>query len=121
MPVHDDRWMQPTLQHELHARKAGVHVSTLSRVRTEEMDNPAARCPCGRRTTADMLVDLRSLPPGYLSKCGIAAAWDFACDACRGRWYTLGLVDRVDMARQLGAPEAVLARIRVEQRRGKFI
>jgi hypothetical protein len=72
--------------------------------------NASVLCPCcGRRTNADMLIDLRGVPSETRATWGIAGA--FCCDACRERAFREGRVARVDFYRELGAPPDLLERL----------
>lgn len=70
--------------------------------------NGPAQCLCGRRTTADMILDLRGLPDQQRAALGLA---ELACDACRERAYLRG-VDRVGVFIALGAPEEIVELVR---------
>lgn len=69
------------------------------------LDNPLVACSCGRTVNADMLVDVRSLPPG------IRGASEWLCDACRETLFREQKVTRAAFYAALGAPAAVLARV----------
>lgn len=93
------RWMAPTMKDALGGE-----------------GNPLVTCACGRRTNADMLVDLRGLPPGLRARAQERAGQEFACDACRSRAIRLRRVTREEVMRALGAPPEVLERIRARSR-----
>lgn len=67
-----------------------------------------AECPCGRRTTTDMISDLRSMPAAKRAAFGVR---ELACDACREAAFRRG-VDRVDFFAALGAPQEILDRVK---------
>lgn len=71
--------------------------------------NGPALCPCGRRTNADMLTDVRAVPAETRAAWGLRG--DFACDACRERAFITGAVTRRDFFAALGAPDATLERL----------
>lgn len=71
--------------------------------------NGPALCPCGRRTTADMLTDVRQVPEETRAAWGLRGG--FACDACRQRLFRAGAVTRRDFYAALGAPEETLERL----------
>lgn len=68
----------------------------------------AATCPCGRRTTTDMIADLRALPASQREALGLR---ELACDGCCARAFGRGL-DRVAFFAALGAPQEVQDRVR---------
>jgi len=67
--------------------------------------NPLVRCGCGRRTNADMMLDVRALPTT------IRGTSEFVCDGCRERWVLEGKISREALYRALGAPDTVLQKI----------
>lgn len=71
--------------------------------------NGPALCPCGRRTNADMLTDLRQVPEATRAAWGFGGT--FGCDACRERAFREGRVTRRDFYAALGAPPEVLERL----------
>ena len=77
-------------------------------------DNPLVRCGCGRTTNASMMLDVRALPAT------VRGGRDYICDGCRERMILTGRITREDLYRALGAPDTVLARVRImdERRRG---
>lgn len=76
---------------------------------TTAATNPLVRCGCGRRTNADMLVDIRALSTDTLTTLGLAGV-AFICDGCRSRLFRTGKITPLSFYSQLGAPAAVLAR-----------
>jgi hypothetical protein len=111
-------WMAPTLRDHLAvarmaARRAalGASVAPTLTPAAEELENPVARCPCGRETNADMLVDVRPVPATVKAKIGHPDA-EYLCDGCRERLFREGHVTREVFFSHLGAPPAVLERIR---------
>lgn len=79
-------------------------------LREHDEGNHLVRCPgCGRHVTADMLVDLRALPPGIRAKLRLEHDW--GCDGCRETWFRERRATRREVFQCLGAPAGVLARI----------
>lgn len=83
------KWMAPTFRDTL----------------PPDAGNPIVQCPCGRRTNADMLSDVRALPHGHPMR---QAGEDFICDGCRERHHESGAVARDAFVRALGAPPDVV-------------
>jgi hypothetical protein len=92
--------------------KAKTMVDALSTLADVRSANPLAQCQCGRRTNADMMLDLRPLPPSIRKEVvAVGHVADFACDACSERWFRTGVVSRVEVFTSLGAPPEVMAKI----------
>lgn len=72
-------------------------------------DNPCVESPCcGRRTSADMLVDARALPLEVRPRGAIEI-----CDACLDRAIREGRLSEEALHAAHGAPPAVLDRARL--------
>lgn len=76
--------------------------------------NPLVQCGCGRHQSADMMVDVRPLPPELRSK--LSHVQDFACDGCRQELILGGGVRASEVARHLGAPADLVSRLQVKER-----
>lgn len=92
------RWYPPTKLDAL--RTTGVTVAAGA--------GPLILCVCGRSQSADMMVDVRAVPAEIRRHFGGA---DFVCDACRERERCSGRVMASVLARHLGAPPALVARL----------
>lgn len=77
---------------------------------TPVVTNPLVRCGCGRRTNADMLVDIRALSAATLAAIGLTGH-AFICDGCSSRLFRTGTITRIAFYTALGAPAAVLQRL----------
>lgn len=116
-------WTMPTLRDALLAdRQAGIPLATPEHavaaryvVRHGEADNPLVRCGCGRRTSADMLADVRDLPVGHPVRPD--ATVEFLCDGCQEANFARGTIARDAFLRALGAPSAVVDRERLHELR----
>lgn len=73
--------------------------------------NRPTRCPqCRRPVAPDMVMATGAWPEALRARLRKPAA-PWACDACRATLVREGHVSRADLARHLGAPEAVLQRL----------
>ena len=87
----------------------------------DEADRPAARvrCECGRWVTADMLVDATGLPAPVREAVvrrdrdtfARPGAAPYLCDGCREFLALSGTVDRAELARAFGAPNALVEKV----------
>lgn len=66
--------------------------------------NGAAQCVCGRKTTTDMIRDLRGMEPATRAAMGLP---ELPCDACCERVFAGG-VSRVAFYEAIGAPVEVV-------------
>lgn len=81
---------------------------------TDPVDNPLMRCDCGRTVGADVLVDVTAFTPA--EKPRYAQGATYLCDACTERMIRERRVSREEFFRRLGAPAAVLEKIRRKAR-----
>lgn len=69
--------------------------------------NPRVECACGRLTSADMCVDLTSLPAAMRQALGLAAV-EYLCDGCITRLFREQLVSEEEFYALLGADKEAL-------------
>jgi hypothetical protein len=70
-------------------------------------NNPTVRAPCcGRKTSADMLVDVSGLPSEVRPQAAV-----YMCDACRERVFADGVMTREEFYSMYDPPAAAVARI----------
>ena len=87
-------WTVPTLHH--HRQRENPTTSDV-----------VAICACGKKTTADMLTDIRSLPAAIRQAAQLPEGLDFACDGCLETVFREGRVTHHEFYAALGAsPEA---------------
>ena len=89
--MHETKWRPPTW------RDALLADGTIT-----ADENPLVPCECGRRQSADMMLDLRPLPPTVRTLFG--GPRDFACDGCVGRVRRAGNLVGPALAEAYGAP-----------------
>ncbi|MDB4948900.1 MAG: hypothetical protein JWM27_1549 [Gemmatimonadetes bacterium] len=80
-------------------------------------------CPrCGRRTWGFALLEVSAVPaevravgrrgaPADAADAAVAGGEEYACDACWTGWVRGGHIARHELARALGAPEALVAHV----------
>lgn len=100
----------------------GTHRPGLGRVTrsaTTELpvDNTPLRCPvrgCGRVQAADMMLLLDAFPRGKRPDAYKDAP--FCCDACQERLYREGKVSKSALYETMGAPKALVEKVRERER-----
>jgi len=74
-------------------------------------ENLLVRCGCGRVTNANMMLDVRALPPA------VRGNREYICDGCRERWIREGRISREALYQAIGAPAEAIARVRAMELR----
>lgn len=102
------KWRPRTLRDAMPERAKRAEVREALATARAEVDNPTVTCACGRRTSADMCLDVRDLPPAVRRK--FRHAHPFPCDGCVQRAMLEAGLTAEELATGLGAPPEVIAR-----------